>query len=136
MGLELAEVVQAASRRGSLASEEGGPHSMPPFGGPHGKHLRPDEFHGRYPRSRSPSPSRGYQSPTLIHRYVPVPLADTQVRTSPLNRNATTELKLSDSHYKYRMRCHKNLIEIGLIYIMLAYGISSYVDGKLQVIPL
>ncbi|XP_076066879.1 calcium voltage-gated channel subunit cacophony isoform X6 [Oratosquilla oratoria] len=56
VGLELAEVVQAASRRGSLASEEG-------------HHLRPEEYGGgSMYRSRSPSPVRGFQSPTMTHR--------------------------------------------------------------------
>ncbi|KAB7498247.1 hypothetical protein Anas_03179 [Armadillidium nasatum] len=61
LGLELAEVVQAASRRGSLASDDG--------------RLHPDEFINRC-RSRSPSPSRGFHSPTPPHR---------RLRSSPPN---------------------------------------------------
>ncbi|XP_042869768.1 voltage-dependent calcium channel type A subunit alpha-1-like isoform X12 [Penaeus japonicus] len=61
VGLELAEVVQAASRRGSLASDDGG------------RHLRPDEYPVSRYRSRSPSPSRGFQSPTPPHRRSPSP---------------------------------------------------------------
>ncbi|XP_047738439.1 voltage-dependent calcium channel type A subunit alpha-1 [Hyalella azteca] len=80
MGLELAEVVQAASRRGSLASEDGGAHGLSHFGTPRGKHLRPDEFPSRYPRSRSPSPARGFQSPTVLHRRARSP---TPIRRSP-----------------------------------------------------
>jgi len=64
MGLELAEVVQAASRRGSLASDEGMPPHMQL-----GRHLRPNDFPSRYPRSRSPSPIKGgFHSPAPMSR--------------------------------------------------------------------
>ncbi|XP_064108495.1 voltage-dependent calcium channel type A subunit alpha-1-like isoform X12 [Macrobrachium nipponense] len=71
VGLELAEVVQRASRRGSLASDEGGCH------------LRPDEYPINRYRSRSPSPSRGFQSPTPPHRRLRSP---TPIRRSPSPR--------------------------------------------------
>ncbi|XP_063609776.1 voltage-dependent calcium channel type A subunit alpha-1-like, partial [Penaeus indicus] len=71
VGLELAEVVQAASRRGSLASDDGG------------RHLRPDEYPVSRYRSRSPSPSRGFQSPTPPHRRLRSP---TPNRRSPSPR--------------------------------------------------
>lgn len=54
--MELADVVKQASRRGSLASEEG-------------FHLRPEEYPINRYRSRSPSPVRGFQSPTPPHRW-------------------------------------------------------------------
>ncbi|XP_042869770.1 voltage-dependent calcium channel type A subunit alpha-1-like isoform X14 [Penaeus japonicus] len=73
VGLELAEVVQAASRRGSLASDDGG------------RHLRPDEYPVSRYRSRSPSPSRGFQSPTPPHRRLRSP---TPNRRSPSPRRA------------------------------------------------
>ncbi|KAK8724874.1 hypothetical protein OTU49_010957 [Cherax quadricarinatus] len=65
-GLELAEVVQQASRRGSLASDDGG------------RHLRPDEYPINRYRSRSPSPARGFQSPTPPHRRSPSPRRPSQ----------------------------------------------------------
>ncbi|XP_071552669.1 voltage-dependent calcium channel type A subunit alpha-1 isoform X2 [Panulirus ornatus] len=71
VGLELAEVVQQASRRGSLASDDGG------------RHLRPDEYPINSYRSRSPSPSRGFQSPTPPHRRMRSP---TPIRRSPSPR--------------------------------------------------
>ncbi|CAL4074002.1 unnamed protein product, partial [Meganyctiphanes norvegica] len=61
VGLELAEVVQQASRRGSLASDDGGR-----MHGIHA-HLRPEDFPPSRFRSQSPSPTR-FQSPTPPHR--------------------------------------------------------------------
>ncbi|XP_050685852.1 voltage-dependent calcium channel type A subunit alpha-1-like isoform X27 [Eriocheir sinensis] len=76
VGMELADVVKQASRRGSLASEEG-------------FHLRPEEYPINRYRSRSPSPVRGFQSPTPPHRRIRSP---TPICHSPSPRKSNQHL--------------------------------------------
>ncbi|XP_042203570.1 voltage-dependent calcium channel type A subunit alpha-1-like isoform X7 [Homarus americanus] len=108
VGIELAEVVQQASRRGSLASDDGG------------RHLRPDEYpaNNRY-RSRSPSPSRGFQSPTPPHRRSPSPRRPSQqphdIGFSDAVSDVVDLVKYDNIHKRGRLRGKLHGDDYGMI---------------------
>ncbi|KAK8724872.1 hypothetical protein OTU49_010957 [Cherax quadricarinatus] len=106
-GLELAEVVQQASRRGSLASDDGG------------RHLRPDEYPINRYRSRSPSPARGFQSPTPPHRRSPSPRRPSQqphdIGFSDAVSDVVDLVKYDNIHKRGRLRGKLHGDDYGII---------------------